>query len=128
MDFECLDALVGVAMRLEMDMTSRVENLEEIVIINPLDMKKSYIKCCATTNLFDFYNTEVYPEKVMNNAIEFMQLTGSIMPPKCIFLPSQSCCRLMCRVILEHGEDQMDVFLLRFGILENQNWYLKQDI
>jgi len=88
-DFECLDALVGVAMKLEMDLTSRIERLEDVLIINPLDSKKSYIKCCATTNLFDFFNTEVYPEKVMSLAIDFMRLTGSIKPPKCIFLPSQ---------------------------------------
>jgi len=53
---------------------------------------------------------------------------GKITPPKCIFKPSKELIRTMIRINIKYSKtDSLPKFLLRMGLLENPNWYLKND-
>lgn len=59
-----LDALLGLAMKLEMDLKNEITDMEDVIMINPLDERKSIIKCRDNTKIYDFF-TQVYPEKIV---------------------------------------------------------------
>ena len=51
-------------MKLEMDLKNEITDMEDVIMINPLDERKSIIKCRDNTKIYDFF-TQVYPEKIV---------------------------------------------------------------
>lgn len=116
-----------VTMKLEMDMSNEITDMEDIIMINPLDEKKSMRKCRENVKVYDFYS-QVYPESVISKVIAAALGEGKITPPKCIFKPSKELIRTMIRINIKYSKtDSLPKFLLRMGLLENPNWYLKND-
>ena len=67
------------------------------------------------------FSTYVYTEEksLANTQQDITKL------PKCTFLPSQELVRKMIRAIFKWGAtDTEEAFFLRFGLLEDPNWYL----
>ena len=50
-----LDALTNLTMKMEMDLTTEITDMEEVIMINPLDEKKSTRKCRDNTKIYDFF-------------------------------------------------------------------------
>jgi hypothetical protein len=71
------------------------------------------------------FEVDVYPKDVMSELHEAVEKTGSIKPPKCIFIPTRKMVRTMIRAIYKWGsKDTTEAFLLRFGLLDDPNWYM----
>lgn len=73
------------------------------------------------------FSIDVYPKKIVAEIIEKSETTGTVIkPPKCIFLPNKQMIRLMIRAAFKWAKtDTEEAFLLRFGLLDDPNWYLK---
>jgi hypothetical protein len=73
------------------------------------------------------FSVDVYPKKIIKELIETSEAKGTpIKPPKCIFLPNKQMIRQMIRAAMKWGKtDTEEAFLLRFGLLDDPNWYLK---
>ena len=54
-DLGDMNALVVLAMKLEMDLNNEVTDMEDIIMINPLDERKSIVKCRDNTKIYDFF-------------------------------------------------------------------------
>jgi len=76
--------------------------------------------------ILDFY-TQVYPDSIVEECLLAVSLGLSIKPPRCIFLPSKDMYKIMIQANLKYSKkDNLQTFLLRFGLIENPNWYLKK--
>jgi hypothetical protein len=63
----------------------------------------------------------------MSKLYEAVRKTNSIKPPKCIFIPTREMVRTMIRAIYKWGStDTTEAFLLRFGLLDDPNWYMNE--
>ena len=63
---ENFDALLNVAMKMEMDLRHKIASFEDLVMINPLNEKKSYKLAKAELRVYDFF-TSVYPDSIMED-------------------------------------------------------------
>jgi hypothetical protein len=59
---------------------------------------------------------------------EAFKQKGVILPPKCMFIPSRKIMRMVIKANLMYSKgDNMAQFLLRFGLIDDPNWYLKRN-
>ena len=78
--------LLQMSYRMDLDRDNRIESFEEIGLADPYKTKESLRDAISICRTFDFY-TEVYPDQVMTSIMAAVA-SGSIKPPKCIFVPS----------------------------------------
>jgi len=106
-----------------MDLKNEQTSFEALLILDP-NNKKSLEECEKVAQEIDFY-TNVYPDSVIDPLIYNSKVKRSIIPPKCIFLPSKDMMRTIVKANLKYGKkDNLQEFLLRFGLLECPQWYL----
>ena len=110
-------------MKVDMDLVNEQTSFEELLMMNP-NNKKSLEDCEKVASSIDFY-TNVYPDHVIDPLIHATRVKRAIIPPKCIFLPCKELIRTVVKANLKHAKkDTLQEFLLRFGLMENPNWYL----
>jgi hypothetical protein len=108
-----------------MDLSNEITDMEDIIMINPLDEKKSTQKCKDNAIEYDFFS-QVYPDHIIARVVAAALSEGKITPPKCIFKPSKELIRTMIRINIKYSKtDTLPRFLLRMGLLKDPNWYLK---
>jgi hypothetical protein len=91
-----LDGIMGVAMKMEMDLKNKTQSLEQVSLINPLEPKKSLKAAFVEIAILDFY-TQVYPDSIVKECLEAVLSGVSIKPPKCVFLPSKDMMQTMIK-------------------------------
>jgi hypothetical protein len=100
---------------------------EDVGMLDPFEIPKSFELAHEVLKQYNFY-TEVYPDNVVSEILEATTEKRNMQPPKCIFVPSKKIVRTMIRAMAEYGAtDSEECFLLRFGLLEDPNWYIKQE-
>jgi hypothetical protein len=110
-----------------MDFKNQIDEFEDVGMLNPFETTQSFVKAHETLKYYNF-NTEVYPDTVISELLEATKEHRNIKPPKCIFVPSKKIVRIMIKAMAEFAtRDSQECFLLRFGLLDDPNWYLKQD-
>ena len=112
-----------------MDRKNLVHSTEEVFIQNPLNMKESQQKLKKRLKMMDFdVNGSMYPAKVMNNLKRDIEMGVDTRPPKLIFLPDDNLIQVMIKANLRFSRrDQLFQFLLRFGLLEGENFWSKSE-
>jgi hypothetical protein len=108
-----------------MNLKDEIDCLSDLIMYNPLEGKKQKEVARKTLKQYDFF-TQVYPVNVLGLLLEAVRTKKSIKPPPCIFMPSKKVIKDMVISNLKFSKkDTIENFLLRFGLLDNPNWYLK---
>ena len=105
---------------LKMDVTNKVESMEELLMINPFQ-KRSHRVARIIASTFNL-DGKIYPDK----AVYYFDQT-TVKVPKVIFFPSKAVMRCMIDGNLKFGKrDRLEQFLLRFGVVEDTTWHVEQ--
>ena len=82
----------------------------------------------ASQNIMEYdFDEDVYATAVVEEALETVESKKFINPPRLIFMPTQMMIRTMIRAVVKWGKtDTEEAFFLRFGLLDDPNWYLKE--
>lgn len=94
---------------------------------DPFSSRKSLSSALSTVKTIDFY-TEVYGP-LTKELLEAVRSGQNIKPPKTRFVPSRQLFRKMMRAVVrfgDHGEPTR--FLMRFGLVENNIAFLKENL
>ena len=106
-------------MQLNMDFTNKINSFSCIGMADPFDTQASMSEAYEHIKKLDFFS-QVYPESLT-------RVTGEKMP-KCIWLPYREMCEKIIKAVALYGnKENYEAFLLRFGLLDDQNWYLNQE-
>ena len=103
---------------MDMDVQNTVKKLEEVLLFNPFE-PKSHHKVTQILEEFDFHK------------YVYKKYTGKIKedsePPRCVFIPDVGVMRCMMLANVKFSwTDTLDEFLLRFGLLDNEELYLNE--
>ena len=101
-----------------MDFANKITSFEEVLMIDPFK-KKSHREARSIASSYSF-ETSIYPKSATN-----FEPSSAVKVPKVIFFPDKKVMRTMIRANLKFGKrDKLEEFLLRFGVLEEQNWHV----
>jgi hypothetical protein len=99
-----------------MDFTNKIDSFNCIGMVDPFEIE-SMTEAILHVKKLDFFS-QVYPESVV-------RLAGD-KPPKCIWLPYREMVEKIIKAVALYGrKENSEAFLLRFGLLDNQQWYLE---
>ena len=121
------DKILKLAMKADLDLKNKIESFSSVLLVDPFNQAKSLQLAESQIISYDFAK-EVYPSFNIKEILEATKEKRNIKPPKCIFLPSREIVRAMIRAIMKWGNsDTEEAFFLRFGLLDEPNWYFKQN-
>jgi hypothetical protein len=114
-DFSKINKFLMLQMQLNMDFTNKINSFACIGMADPFETD-SMSEANNHIKTLDFFST-VYPESVV-------RLAGEV-PPKCIWLPYREMVEKIIKAVALYGRiENSEAFLLRFGLLNDQQWYL----
>jgi hypothetical protein len=120
---------MGVMFRLEMNLHDKFDNFEDLLLLNPMD-KKSVEKCKKELSTRDFL-MNVYPEDVIarfSSSVHNSNRGLHAPPPSMLFKPTRKLIRIMIQANLRwSSKESLEHFLLRFGMLDDPKWHMKQN-
>jgi hypothetical protein len=125
-DYDKIDQFVGLMYAIEMDHKNKIETFQSLGMCDPFDPIESIEEAISEMKTVDFY-THVYAESILSELLEATRYHRNIKPPKCVFLMEKELIVKIIRAVALYGNtDTKEAFLLRFGLLEDENWYLAQ--
>jgi len=98
------------------DKHHKIESFEEIGMIDPFQ-KKSIEKANARIQKLGF-DKKIYPPAIMDVIYNAMFGVQYASPPKVVFVPDKKTLRAMVKAVLKYGKEPLQVFMLRFGIVD----------
>jgi hypothetical protein len=132
-----------IALNVKMDLHNKVTSLESVLMINPFT-KKSHRVARSVASAYNI-DDEIYTETSVpkENVNEFLichtilerfidkneerSEKKAVQVPKVIFLPNREVMRVMILGVVKFGKkDRLEQFLLRFGLMEDQQWHVNE--
>ena len=107
-----------------MDFKNKVDSLQSVNMTDPFAPNvKPLIEQVRNYNFF----SQIYPDSVVQELPEAAKDRRNLKPPKCIFLPHDDLVRTMVKAVAKFGNrEHSESFFLRFGLLDDPNWYLER--
>lgn len=121
-DFEKMNEMLMLTIKMELDFKNKVNSFLEV---NMLDPFAPDVKPVMTQVKNYSFMTQVYPDSVVGELLEATKHKLNIKPPRCVFVPHDDLVRTMIEAVALYGHTKnYESFFLRFGLLDDPNWYL----